>query len=206
MSEESTGSSTVVTRTTATQERSDSPMMSYTAVTTHRTMAEAFVQKLLETGRGIIRDRDLSVEDLVAICRVANDNREESVTMLEGRHLRSRVGDQLSRADRYGEPFTLMVLSLQLVPDRAAYDSVVDTLYERMRKSDLVFLFKTRIVLLLPHTNSSQAEQLTERLNGLLAAAFDVPPQIPMSFLTYPAPAIERSSAVLDWVEDKLRD
>ncbi len=206
MTEDVSRRSTVVTRVSANKETGETPSMSYTAVTTHRTMAEAFVRKLLEAGQRIISDRDLTLEDLLAIYHLANDRREESVTMLEGRHMRGRVGDQLSRADRYGEPFSLMVLGLDQIPDRAAYDSVVDTLHERMRKTDLVFLFKTRIVLLLPHTNSPQVTQLTERLTGLLAAAFEVPPQIPLDSLTYPSPDIERSSAVLDWVEDHLRD
>lgn len=196
----------MVTRVSANRDTGESPAMSYTAVTTHRTMAEAFVKRLLEAGGRIIRDRELTIDDLIAICHVANDKREESVTMLEGRHLRGRVGDQLSRADRYGECFSLMVLDLQGLPDRAAHDAVVDTLYERMRKTDLVFLFKTRIVLLLPHTNTPQAALLSERLTGLLSLAFEIPPQIPMASLTYPDPAIERSSVVLDWVEDRLRD
>jgi hypothetical protein len=206
MTEESTGRSTVVTRVTAGREQAETPLMSYTAVTSHRTMADAFARKLLDVGQRIIKDHDLSIEDLIAILHVACDTREESVTMLEGRHLRGRVGEQLSRADRYSEPFGLMVLGLHQLPDKAAYDSVVDTLYERMRKTDLVFLFKTRIVLLLPHTNAMQIVQLTERLNGLLAAAFEVPPQVPIASLTYPSPDIERHSGVLDWVEDQLRD
>lgn len=207
MADRNTTSSTVVTRVSNEKKgRSpDTPMMSFTAVTTHRTMAEAFVQELLKAGQQIIEDRELTVEDIFSICAVALDDREEGMTMLEGRHLRGRVAEQISRADRYEEPFSLMVLGLDEVPDKASYDSVVDTLCERMRKTDIMFLFKARIVLILPHTNGTQIRQLTERIQGLLAAAFEVPPRIGITTTTYPDREHESSSHLLDWVEDQLR-
>ncbi|MFO8073113.1 MAG: hypothetical protein R6V85_14675 [Polyangia bacterium] len=204
MSEQGTGSSTVVTRVTK-DKKDDHPSMSYTAVTTHREMAEAFVRELLRVGQKIIPDHELDIEDLISICHAALDRREDGVQMLEGRHLRGRIGEQLSRADRYGEAFSVMVLGFDDSPDETTYEAVVDTLYERMRKTDLVFLFKARIVLILPHTNGRQIDQFNERIDGLLAAAFGMPPLISRDTLTYPSEGLPKPSAMLDWVEDKLR-
>jgi len=45
MSDERTGSTTVVTKVTRDKETGEHPIMSFTAVTTHRTMAEAFIRE-----------------------------------------------------------------------------------------------------------------------------------------------------------------
>jgi hypothetical protein len=150
-------------------------------------------------------DHDLTIADLTTICHVALDKGDAGITMLEGRHLRGRVGEQIARANRYDETFSLIALKFAEKPDRSAYDSVVDTLCERMRKSDLMFLFKTRIILLLPHTPKEPCGMLTERIRGLLLAAYTPLPAVEMAALTYPDETIERSNQVLDWCEDQLR-
>ena len=167
--------------------------------------AVAFLNELIATGQEMMPDHDLSIEDLVTICHVAVDKRQAGVVMLEGRHLRGRIGEQISRANRYEESFSLLALKFDAQPPPHVYDSVVDTLCERMRKSDLMFMFKSRLVLVLPHTPSSACEMLKERIRGLLQAVHGTPPDIEMAGLTYPAPELEGSSAVLDWCEDQLR-
>ncbi len=127
----------------------------------------AFVREMLRLAQKIIPDHELSIEDLMAICHMALDRREAGIVMLEGRHLRGRVAEQMSRADRYDEPFSLMVLRLEELPDKAAYESVVETLCERMRKTDLMFMFKHRIVLVLPHTPVKPRRMLEERTESL---------------------------------------
>jgi hypothetical protein len=198
-------STTVVTRVSPREDSHETPMMSFTAITTHRAMAEAFVRELIKVGQRMMEDRELSLEDLSQICHVALDKREAGIKMLEGRHLRGRVGEQLSRADRYDEPFSLLALRFQEQPDATAYDAVVDTLCERMRNTDLMFLFKSRIILVLPHTPTEACAMLKERISVLLAAAVTPPPEMAMDGLTYPAPDVEKSSQVLDWCEDQLR-
>jgi hypothetical protein len=205
MAEENNSTTTVVTRVTKEKETGEHPMMSYTAVTTHRAMAQAFMSEILRVARRIMPDHELSIEELVSICHVALDNRERGVVMLEGKHLRGRIAEQLSRADRYQETFSVQVISWDKQSGKVDYDSVVDTLCERLRKTDLMFLFKSRIVLLLPHTGADSCNKLGDRIHCLIQAAFDHPEDIIIDRLTYPWPEIARASEVLDWVEDKIR-
>lgn len=197
--------STVVTRVSSNKDSSVQPMMSYTAVTTHREMAEAFVNELIRMGQRIMPDHDLTVEDLVSICHIALDKKDAGVVMLEGRHLRGRISEQLSRGDRYKEPFSLMVLRLSSETTRTEYEAVVDTLCERMRKTDLMFMFKSKIVLILPHTIKDNCGILAERIEHLLKEAVNTGIQVDINHLTYPDPGIESKSVVLDWTEDQLR-
>jgi len=198
--------STVVTRVTGKKDTDVHPMMSYTAVTSHREMAVAFVRELLRHGNRIMNDHELTIEDLVTICHLALSQRETGVMMLEGRHLRARVSEQISRADRYNEPFSVMFVRLNASLDRSGYDSVVDTLCERMRKTDMLFIFKSRLALILPHTLKDPCAILAARVQQLLetAVATGIIDGIPT--LTYPDPEITARSQVLDWAEDQLRD
>ena len=86
----------------------------------------------------------------------------------------------------------------------ASYDAVVDTLCERMRKTDLMFLFKYRIVLILPHTKAEGCEILSRRIQELLGPAMKEM-KIEMSFTTYPSEQFATGTEVLDWAEDKIR-
>ncbi|MDD5305718.1 MAG: hypothetical protein PHU25_00215 [Deltaproteobacteria bacterium] len=205
MAEETSGIMTGVTRVTKEKETGEHPMMSYTAVTTHRSMAQAFVGELLRVARRIMPDHELSIEDLVSVCHVALDTREHGVVMLEGKHLRGRVAEQISRADRYQETFSVQVIGWDKESGKVDYDSVVDTLCERLRKTDLMFLFKSRLVLLLPHTGAEASARLADRIRRLIEVAFANPNDIVIDRLTYPSPEIARASEVLDWVEDKIR-
>ena len=197
--------STVVTRVTGKRDTDAHPMMSYTAVTSHREMAVAFVRELIRHGNKIMHDRDLSIEDIVTICHLAMERREAGVTMLEGRHLRGRVSEQVSRADRYKEPFSMVFLQLNAALDRSGFDSVVDTLCERLRKTDLMFIFKSRIALILPHTAKEQCALLATRVQQLLETAVASGIVDSAATLTYPDAEITARSHVLDWAEDQLR-
>ncbi len=208
MSEEETGQttqSTMVTRRRDTQGSAEVPMMSYTAVTSHQTMAEAFMKEVVRLGQRMLPDHDLNIEDVLSICHLALKRKERGVVMLEGRHLRGRIGEQVSRADRYKEPFSLLVLNLDGLNDMITYDSVVDTLCERMRKTDLMFLFKYRIVLILPHTENKACEILSHRIQHLLEETVVSKPLPEFARLTYPDENILKTSQVLDWTEDQLR-
>jgi hypothetical protein len=201
-----TTQNTTVTRVTGKRGSGEVSLMSYTAVTSHRGMAEAFVNEMIRIGQKIMPDHELSVEDLMNICNIAVAKEERGVVMFEGRHLRGRVSEQISRANRYKEPFSLIVIKLNnAAAGSNTYDSVVDTLCERMRQTDLMFLFKSRLVLILPHTAGEACEMLTERIETLLEGTVNPQPPIEFGHLTYPNDDITQNSQVLDWVEDQLR-
>lgn len=197
---------TAVTKVLKNSSSSGHPIMSYTTVTSHQAMAEAFVNEILRNSQHLIPDHTLTAEELMAIFRLALDtNNDRSITMVSGRHLRARIAEQVSRAQRYREPFSLLVLNLDGVTDTEDYEAIVDTLRERMRQTDLIFLFKYRIVLLLPHTSMEPCKILLERIQLLLKECSDTIPQITIGHLTFPNPSINNAMEVLDWVENILR-
>ena len=204
MSNDTVGS-TVVTRVTDTKGSNVRPMMSFTAVTTHAEMANAFVKEVLSLAQKIMPDHHLTTEDLITVCHLALDRERDGVTMLEGRHLRARVSEQLSRVSRYQEPFSLIVIKLSSAIDTITYEATIDTLCERMRKTDSMFTFKSRIVLLLPHTGNKACTMLSERIIKLIVTGQTSPPDTKIDFLTCPSEKAKKGSYVLDWVEDCLR-
>ncbi len=204
MKEDTTGRATAVTRLKdKNKEEVGTALMSFTAVSTHKEMATAFVNELIRLGKKIMPDKDLSIEDLIAICHTALEIGEKGIVMLEGRHLRGRIGEQISRADRYDETFSIFVIRAESVRGSSKYDAIVDTLCERLRKTDLMFLSKQRVVLLLPHTIFAACKILSKRIHDLLGPSVDL--DLDMDFATYPSEGFEKGSNVLDWAEDQIR-
>lgn len=204
MSQDSMDTTDVIT-TTNKDKSPDISLMNYTAVTSHPAMAEAFIDQLLRMGNHVIPDHELTAEDLLKICQVSLERRDEGISVEEGRDLRRRVDEQVSRADRYSEPFSMIILKLQKDASSGTYDSVVDTLCERMRQTDFIFLFKTRIALILPHTLRESREILKKRICELLETAIADSKSIEFAESTYPDPSFKKGSDVLDWSEDQLR-
>ncbi len=205
MSNDTSGHTTKVTRYTENRDSGEVAMMSYTAVTTHQSMAESFVRELLRLSQKIIPDHDLTIEDLYSVCHIALDRKDRGAVMLEGRHLRGRIGEQFCRTERYKEAFSILVIKLEDEITSSSYDAVIDTLCERMRRTDLMFLFKYRIVLILPHTIRDACETLCVRIKELLVSAIVPTPRIDTAHLTCPNPKAQSASDVMDWAEDQLR-
>ncbi|MBI5487939.1 MAG: hypothetical protein HY905_11450 [Deltaproteobacteria bacterium] len=181
------------------------PLMSFTAVTTDREMATAFVRQILAAAGKMIPTREWSTQDLRDILIFVLEGGVDPVPMLEGRYLRKRLKEQLARAERYKEPFSLMFVSLKEDADPIHHQGLIDLLMERLRRSDMVFLYRRKAAVILPHTNEKAAEGLVNRIRSLAAAT--IPPEIEMSLLirTYPHPDFAHPSDVLDWAEDELR-
>lgn len=197
---------TSVTRVTNSKKSDEHPLMSFTAVMSHQAMAEAFINELVRVAQRIIPDRDISPQDLVSILQVAMADRvEPSITMVGGRHLRARISEQVSRARRYNEPFSLLVLHLDNVTSSDDYEAIVDTLRERMRQTDFLFLFKVRIVILLPHADEVACSTLVGRIKNLVENCLANRLTLQMSHLTYPHSDLVKASDVLDWTENQLR-
>ena len=99
------------------------------------------------------------------------------------------------------------MLALKLSPQtsNSQYDALLDVLRERLRVSDMVFTFRKRIILILPHINESNTKMLIRRIRSLVDASFRSTPIVNIEKLIFPHPTITRSSQVLDWAEDQLR-
>ena len=196
---------TAVTKVSVAKKVRSQPMMSFTAVTSHQAMAAAFVNEIVRMAQSLIPDRELTAEDLLSIFQRALNNDERSITMVSGRHLRSRISEQVSRARRYQEPFSIVVLKMDEVDDQEDYEAVVDTLRERMRQTDMIFLFKQRIVVLLPHTAEAAGAVLEERIETLIKNCLSNRPPVETARITFPNPKFDKGMEILDWTENQLR-
>jgi GGDEF domain-containing protein len=211
MDRDEQGSSTTSTTGVAAPGKADSqqllvlPLMSYTAVTSDREMASGFVRQLLQAAAKMIPAREWSVQDLRDILTFVIEGGVDVVPMLEGRYLRKRLKEQLARAERYQEPFSLMFIGVGEDVDQIHHQSLVDLLGERLRRSDMVFLYRRKAAIILPHTNEKAAEGLIARIRSLATAT--IPPEVQIEVLirTYPHADFPHPADVLDWAEDQLR-
>lgn len=196
---------TAVIRTRSEDVTPDLPLMNYTAVCSHPAMAEAFVERIIKVANNMMSNHELTAYDLMKICQVCISRQEQGVSVEEGRNLRRRIREQINRADRYGEPFSMLVLRLDDISLESSYETVVDSICERVRQTDFLFLFKTRIVLMLPHTVKESREILKHRITQLLETSLAQESGVRFEQMTYPDPQFKKGSDVLDWSEDQLR-
>ena len=160
------------------------PEMSFTAITGNREMAGSFSRYLLAAAAKMV-PRQWSVQDLNDILNFVLEGGDTPVQFIEGRYLRKRIREQIARAERYKEPFAIMVLSLSDDVDADGNESLVDMLTERLRRSDMVFLYRHRVAILLPHTPFGVLAKLEERISKLSKATLGLT-EIRFSVAAYP--------------------
>ena len=177
----------------------------YTAVTTQGALAAELVHHILGFCERLIADRKLTIEDLITICHAAMETESNGVRLLEGKFMRGRISEQLSRTKRYGEKFSMVAIKLSHQIRNSQYDALLDVLRERLRTSDMVFTFRHRIMLILPHATDNNTDLLIKRIKNLVDASFRSTPIIDVAKLNFPSAEITRSSQILDWAEDQLR-
>jgi len=194
-----------VTNVTKPLSRDEFPQMSYTGVTTNRDMANSFVTNLLKVAHKMVPDREWNLDDLISVLKTALENDDRKVALLEGRYLRKNLRDQMARTERYGEHFTLVVLLLEFQENDHVYQSIVDALFERLRRSDKVFLYRRRIAIILPHTDSEGAHMLISRLNDLMKKFIGGSALPELRSKSFPTDDIESQDDFLDWAEEQLR-
>lgn len=172
-------------------------------------LAQRIARRLAEAAREIAPGRDWSMEDLRDVLEVAvRGPREERVRILEGRYFRKRLREQCALAERYGDPFSCVVVTLVTgeVEGGGTYASVLDAITERLRRSDMVFLYRRRFALILPRMRAESLGQLVGRITDLVDQAQAAPVLETVKSLSFPDPLVQDTQGVLDWAEDRLRD
>lgn len=169
-------------------------------------LAQRFAKHIVKAAEGSVPGGPWSIEDLRDMLDAAiRGQRREGVRIVEGRYFRKRVREQCALADRYGDPFAVVVISLRKEPQVGVYQSVLDAVVERLRSTDMVFLYKRRYALVLPRMRGETLGPLIARVKELIAvgAGDDVVDEI--QSLVYPDADHADTQAVLDWAEDQLR-
>lgn len=169
-------------------------------------LAQRIARQLVDLAEEVIPGRRWSVEDVRDILDAAvRGRRDQGVRIVEGRYFRKRVREQCALSERYGDPFAVVVISLRPEPQHGAYQSVLDAVVERLRRTDMVFLYKRRFALVLPRIRTESLAPLIARVNELIrvGAGEDVIEQI--DSLVFPDEKHTDTQSVLDWAEDQLR-
>ncbi len=171
------------------------------------TLARRFARQLVEAASEIAPGREWSIEDLHDVLMSAVQVVPAGqVRMVEGRHFRKRLREQCAVIERYGESFACVVLTLSAERPNALYTSVLDAVTERLRRTDMVFLYRKRVALILPRMGPDALQPFIERLRALVAVGPGEDALVEIAALAYPNDAIDETQGVLDWAEDQLRD
>ena len=170
------------------------------------TLAQRFARQLAEAAREIAPGREWTPEDLRDLLEAAvRGPRQDEVPVLEGRFLRKRLREQCALAERYGDPFGVIVVALAPEPTPGAYASVLDAIVENLRRTDMVFLYRRRYAIVLPRIAHVVLPQLGARLRTLIDVGVGARSVEDVQTLAFPDPELPDTNAVLDWAEDRLR-
>src|SRR5688500_12279237 len=84
--------------------------------------------------------------------------------------------------------------------------SALDAGVERLRPSDMVFVYKRRLALILPRMRPEALPPLVERVSRLVSIGAGETWVEGIHTLLFPDPDIKETQEVLDWAEDHLRE
>lgn len=170
-------------------------------------LAQRFAQRLTEVARTISPGTRFSVDDLRDILEVAARGLpQDRARILEGRHFRKRLREQVGLSDRYGEPFACAIVSLAKGLDTDAYQSVLDAVTEGLRSTDMLFLYRHRFALILPRMRVEALSSLVGRIRKLVDVGAGETVLRRIDSMVYPNDQFEDTREVLDWAEDQLRE
>ena len=170
-------------------------------------LAQRFARLLAKAAQGVSPGREWTPEDLRDVLEVAvHGTGQESARVLEGRYFRKRLREQLNLADRYGDSFAVVVITMAPGVSEGVYASVLDAVTERLRRTDMIFLYRRRFALVLPRMRPAALEPLIDRVRELVAIGAGDATLERIDSLCYPTDEIAEGSDVLDWAEDQLRD
>jgi hypothetical protein len=168
-------------------------------------LAQQFARALQERARELLPAASVSIEDLRDILEVAVQGASSASRIVEGRYLRKRVRELCAYSDRYTETFAMVVLHLAPEPTPGAYALAMERVVEKLRRSDMVTVYRRRIAMLLPRMTRAALEPLASRVRDRLDAETGQPVVVEVSHVVYPSDGHGETQSVLDWLEDRLR-
>jgi hypothetical protein len=169
-------------------------------------LAQRIAKQVADLATEVVPGRRWSIEDLRDILDAAVRRRgSDHGRILEGRYFRKRVREQCALSDRYGDPFAVIVMALIAEPEPGMYAGLLPNVVSRLRRGDMVFLYRRRFALVLPRVEGVALSALIERVSELVrtGASADVIERV--EGLVYPGEEHTDTQSMLDWAEDQLR-
>ena len=183
------------------------PVFDFESISKDHQSAERFVRRLLDAASLLVPDKDWTEDDLREVLDVAPAEGGDIVPVLSARQYRKRLREEAARADRYKQTFSTMIVGLADRGDTEDYASVLDALIERLRKTDLVFLYKRHVAILLPHTGAPVLTTLVGRIRALIAAVASMDAdEIAIDSCSYPSHGMSSGEALLAWADQNLKE
>lgn len=175
------------------------------SILSQRTVSRWFAEEVRRAADTIVPSRRWTIQEVRAVLEAATDAEvEPDVHILEGRYFRKRLREQFALAERHGDPFCCVVFHLAPERSSAMYASVLDAMVERLRCSDMVFLYRRRLAVILPRMRLADLGPLMARLMRLVGVGPGTEAIVGHSHLECPRPG-QNLRDVLDWAEDQLR-
>ncbi len=170
-------------------------------------LAARFARELAELAARISPGRHWTPETLREVLEVAvHGNAQEAARILEGRYFRKRLKEQTVLAERHKDEFSVVVITIERNMPAAVRSSVLDAVTERLRRTDMVFLYRRRFALVLPRLGATSLGSMLSRISDLITAGSGAGVVERLVGATYPSERFEDARGVLDWAEDQLRD
>lgn len=183
------------------------PVFDFESISKDHKSAERFVRRLLDAATLLVPDREWSDEDLREVIEFAGASASEAVPVLSARQYRKRLREEAARADRYKQTFSTMIVKLAEKGEDEDYASVLDALIERLRKTDLVFLYKRHVAILMPHTGAPVLTTLVGRIRALIAAVASMDAdEIGIESCSYPSREMASADTLLAWADGNLKE
>lgn len=169
-------------------------------------LAQRIAKQVADLATEVIPGRRWSIEDLRDILDAAVRRRgSDHGRIVEGRYFRKRVREQCALSERYGDSFAVIVMALAQEPAPGRYASALEEVVPRLRRGDMVFLYRRRFALVLPRVERAALAALIERVGKLVREGAGAEVIEKVDALVYPDPERNDTQSVLDWAEDQLR-
>jgi hypothetical protein len=183
-------------------------VIDFESVTSDAQVAQRFARKLVDAAAALVPSREWTVEDIRDVLAFAISSGESPIAVLDARQYRRRLREEVDRAERYKQSFSTMIVGVGgAQTGDEVYSSVLDALIERLRKTDMVFLYKRHVAIILPHTAAPVLSALVERIRALIAAVASTEvEQVLIDATSFPSREFASGNAFMEWAEGKLKD
>lgn len=127
--------------------------------------------------------------------------------LLGGRYFRKRLREQCDLAERYGDSFGCVVITLRdPEPSEDESQSILDAVMGGLRRTDMVFPYRRRFAMILPRIRAAGLAPLIERVLVLIGVGAGPGAVESVCSIVFPHPDLPETQSVLDWAEDQLRN
>lgn len=162
-----------------------------------------FVDYLIAAARAMIPNKEWNVEELLAVLIDVTSKSDKEIEVHKAKRFRRHLRKLIESAEKYKEPFSVIIIKLR---NEEYYERVLDILSEKLRSSDELFLYKDKIVGLLPSTSEKVVEPLLDRIEFLMNELLEMNLEsYSIEIATYPSKLYSSKEEFIEWINNNLQ-